>query len=274
MIKLTEILSEAKRIKLEPEVLQTLKNVVELIFKRRKKGFRTLTPITLIPITVAEGTKGSVEIVIDPSLEYYGILDTKGEDYGDPNDFILRINPRKIKSKKGLYQTLYHEIMHATDPTFSVKHTEKHWGDYDPDIDEKYYGHRIEFVAYTNEFIEGLINEFKLRRKRLTNPKSIEALSSSLNNILNYFAKGEPLSSLSTDIILNMVGNDDINTGIRKTLDNILIDFPEISDMFSSSKEKLTYIEVLDFIKKYNPEDWNKFLSMLYNGVNEIKEFM
>jgi len=274
MVKLTQILSEATRVKLEPEVLQTLRNAVELIFKRRKRGFRTLTPITTIPITIADGTKGTVEITIDPNLEAYGMLDTKTEDSHDPNDFVVLLNPHKIKSKKGLYQTLYHEIMHATDPTFSTKYTEKHWADYDPDIDEKYYGHRIEFRSYSNEFIEGLINEFKLRRKKLTNPKSISTLMKSLDNILSYFVKGEELSSLSKDIILDMVGNEEINSGIKRTLENILINFPEVGEMVPKTKEHLTYIEILNDIKKYNKEDWNRFLGMLYKAVNEIKEFI
>lgn len=274
MIKLTDILSEATRVKLEPEVIQTLRNAVDLIFKKRIRGFRNLTPITSIPIKIADGTKGSVEIVIDPSLEYYGILDTKTEDSNDPDDFIIKLNPKKIKTKKGLYQTLYHEIMHATDPTFTTKYTEKHWKNYDPDIDEKYYGHRIEFRAYANEFIEGLINEFKLRRKRLKNEKNILSLKKSLKNILDYFSKNEPLTSLSKDIILDMIGNEDINTNIKKTLENILIDFPQVGDIVSPTKEKLTYLEVLDLIKKHNPSDWNRFLGMLYKSSKEIEEFI
>ena len=187
MIKLIDILNESKRVKLDPEFKKVLNNVVDIIFKKRLRGFKKYTPITSIPIEVADGTPGTVEIVVDPDLPHYGILDTKVEDSNDPNDFIIKINPKEVKSKKGLYQTLYHEIMHATDPNFSTKYSEDYWSDYDPEKEEMYWGHPIEFRAITNEFIEGLVNEFSFRKNRLKNQNSIKMLEKSLDNILNHF---------------------------------------------------------------------------------------
>jgi hypothetical protein len=69
-----------------------------------------------------------------------------------------------------------------------------------------------------------------------------------------------------------MVGNEEISNRINITLEKIIVDFPELADMLPASKEKLTYLEVLGLIKKYNPEDWNRFLGMLYKGVDEIKK--
>jgi hypothetical protein len=163
------IFNESKRIKLDSNTISLLQKITDTIYKKRNTGFKKYTPITSMPITVQDGTPGTVEIAVDPELEFFGLLDQKVEDSRDPNDFILTLNPRKITSKKNLYLTLYHEIMHATDPGYTTKSSDKYWKDYDPEIDEKYWAHPIEFRASTNEFIEGLRNEFSLRKKRLKN---------------------------------------------------------------------------------------------------------
>jgi len=273
MIKLIDILNESTRVKVDPDFKRVLNNVVDIIFKKRKTGFKKYTEITSIPIEIADGTPGTVEIVVDPELEHYGILDVKVEDSTDPNDFIIKINPNEVKSKKGLYQTLYHEIMHATDPMFSTKSTESFWDTYDPEMDEKYWGHPVEFRAITNEFIEGLINEFTLRKSRVKNPTSIESLKKSLDNIMNHFSNGEKLSVLSTDIIGDMYGSEEM-TRSRMILNNILIDNPEISDVLSKTERNLEYIVVLELVKKYSGSDWKRFLGMLYKASEEIKEIL
>jgi len=273
MIKFIDILNESTRVKMDPDLKRVLNNVVDIIFKKRKTGFKKFTPITSIPIQIADGTPGTVEIAVDPELEHYGILDVKVEDSVDPNDFIIKINPNEVKSKKGLYQTLYHEIMHATDPMFSTKSTEAFWDTYDPEFDDKYWGHPVEFRAITNEFIEGLINEFTLRRSRVKTPNSIESLKKSLVNIMNHFSNGEKLSVLSSDIIGDMYGSEEMSRS-RMALNNILIDNPEISDIFSQSEKNLEYMVVLELVKKYSGSDWNRFLGMLYKASEEIKEIL
>jgi hypothetical protein len=273
MIKLIDILNESTRVKMDPDFKRVLNNVVDIIFKKRKTGFRKYTPITSIPIEIADGTPGTVEIVVDPELEHYGILDVKVEDSTDPNDFIIKINPNEVKSKKGLYQTLYHEIMHATDPMFSTKSTESFWGTYDPEMDEKYWGHPVEFRAITNEFIEGLINEFTLRRSRVKTPTSIDSLKKSLTNIMNHFSTGEKLTPLSSDIIGDMYGSEEM-TRSRIILNNILVDNPEISDILSQRENDLEYLVVLELVKKYSGSDWKRFLGMLYKASDEIKEIL
>jgi hypothetical protein len=271
MIKLIDILNESKRVKLDPEFKKVLNNVVDIIFKKRLRGFKKYTPITSIPIEVADGTPGTVEIVVDPDLPHYGILDTKVEDSNDPNDFIIKINPKEVKSKKGLYQTLYHEIMHATDPNFSTKYSEDYWSDYDPEKEEMYWGHPIEFRAITNEFIEGLVNEFSFRKNRLKNQNSVKMLEKSLDNILNHFSTGEKLLPLSNDIIEDMFGSEEI-TRSRKLLNDILVDYPEVSDLMKNPNKELSYLTVLELVKKYSGDDWKRFLTMLFKASEEIKE--
>jgi hypothetical protein len=274
MIKFIDILNESTRVKLDPEFKKVLNNVVEVIFKKRK-SFRKYTPITTIPIKIADGTPGAVEIAVDPDLEHFGLLDTKcGENCTDPMELIMTINPKKVNSKKNLYQTIYHEMMHATDPMLTTKSTESFWSDYDPDKDEMYWGHPAEFRAITNEFIEALINEFALRRNRLHKQSSIDILRKSLDNILNYFGKGEPLSNLSKDIIYDMYGAQEI-TNIRKALENIIVDNPDVAELLPrNKKEKMDYITVIDLVKQHSGDDWKRFLGMLVKAGDEIKEIL
>jgi len=271
-MKLLNIVSEGKRIKLEPEVNALIHRVSDIIYKKRNTGFNKYTPITSIQIIVQDGTPGTVEIAVDPNLEYFGLLDQKVEDSKDPNDFILTLNPSKITSKKNLYLTLYHEIMHATDPGYTTKYSEKYWKDYDPEIDEKYWAHPIEFRASTNEFIEGLRNEFALRKKRLKNPENIKYLIDSADNILNYFAQGTKLTKLSYDILEGMSGLVPQDTKIAKLLQDMFIEYPQTSEFAPKHNKQPYYVNYIELIKLYDPTIWKRFLSMLHSEVNEIKE--
>lgn len=272
MNKLLDLVTEQKRVKLESNLIRTLENVTELIFKKRLKGFKKVTPITSVPITIADGTPGTVEIVVDPFLEYYGLLDHKVEDSSDPDDFILSINPNKITSKKNLYLTLYHEIMHATDPGFSTKDTESYWRDYDTELDEKYWAHPIEFRAYANEFVEALRKEFLLRKKRLKNQKSLELLNSSLDDILEYFSKGKPLNKLTHQILDSMSGKIPEDNRIFKVLENISINYPEVSHFMPSGNKKPYYIVTIEMMKRYDQTMWNRFLKLIYDSIQELKK--
>jgi hypothetical protein len=271
-MKLLNIVNEGKRIKLEPEVNALIHRVSDIIYKKRNTGFKTYTPITSIPIVVQDGTPGTVEIAVDPNLQYFGLLDQKVEDSKDPNDFILTLNPNKITSKKNLYLTLYHEVMHATDPGYTTKYSEKYWKDYDPEIDEKYWAHPIEFRASTNEFIEGLRNEFQLRKKRLKNADNLKYLIKSADNILEYFAKGTPLSKLSYDILEGMSGLVPQDTKIAKLLQDMIIEYPQTSEFTPKHNKPPYYIGYIELIKKYDPTIWNRFLSTLHAEVQNIKE--
>lgn len=274
MIKFREILREAKRVQLPSESLSTLRNVVDLIFKKRLTGFKKYTPITELPIIIADGTPGTVEIAVDPNMDYYAIIDDKkgGDGKTEPDDFIIIVNPKKVQSRKGLYQTLYHEIMHATDPNFSTKYSEKYWSSYDIESNEGYYGHMAEFRAFTNEFLEGLVNEFVSRRSKLKNERSILKLKESLSNILNYFAKNEPLNSLSEDILDKMMGKESghfLGDFLSKMKGSNL--YSKLSKHIEPSEDE-TYIDILNNLKEYNPNEWRRFLGMLYKTIEEIEE--
>ena len=100
-------------------------------------------------------------------------------------DFVMELQPKEYGSKKNLFLTIYHEMLHATDPSQSTKMSPKFLSTYNEKKDEAYWGHPIEFRAITNEFLEGLVNEIVLRYNRLKNPELGSPGSWVLNNVKN-----------------------------------------------------------------------------------------
>ena len=94
----------------------------------------------------------------------------------------------------------------------------------------------------------------------------------SLKNILNYFAKSEPLTRLSLDII-NRISDEGLkDTRISNLLADISTDYPETSE-FMNNKEPY-YLKLINTIKKFNPDMWPRFLKMLYDTVDEINDII
>jgi hypothetical protein len=191
----------------------------------------------------------------------------------DPADLVIEVNPKYYESKKNLYLTLYHEMIHASDPTQSVQWSPKYMMTYDEKSDEKYWGHPIEFFAISNEFLEGLVKEFERRAKRTRKPENLVILEKSLNNILNYFSKNEPLSPLSKDILFR-VNDEFVGEDTPKQLKNWTADMPNLADFISRGSEEPYYLYYVQMIKKFNPTIWKKFLSMLYDTTFEIKDLI
>jgi hypothetical protein len=133
-----------------------------------------------------------------------------------------------------------------------------------------YWGHPIEFFAITNEFLEGLTNEFERRAKRYRNADNLIALEKSLDNILRYFAKGEPLSKQSNDILYR-INDEYVNQNeVSKVLSNISTEFPDVAEIIPS-KDVPYYLQYVELIKKYNPKVWPRFLTMLVKTKDDIK---
>jgi len=96
----------------------------------------------------------------------------------------------------------------------------------------------------------------------------------SLNNILNYFGKGEKLSNLSLDII-RRINDEGVNDNrISKLLSDISLDYPESVELIDTDKEEPYYKTYIELIKKFNPDIWPKFLTMLYNTKDEIENII
>ena len=271
---LKSVITEAKRYKFTPETLDRMNKVVDKLWDDRKKDYqRRKELIGVIPIKLANGVDGLVRIYVNPRLSYIGLMDIKPSKSLDPADLVIEVNPKYYESKKNLYLTLYHEMIHASDPTQSVQWSPKYMMTYDEKSDEKYWGHPIEFFAISNEFLEGLVKEFERRIKRTRKPENLIVLEKSLNNILNYFSKNEPLNSLSKDILFR-VNDEFIGEDTPKQLKNWTADMPNLADFISRGSEEPYYLYYVQMIKKFNPTIWKKFLSMLYDTTFEIKDLI
>lgn len=271
---LSDVINEQKRHKFEPETYAKLHSLVNNLWNDRNKEYKGKTIVDYVPITVKDGTKGQVQIRVNPRLKYIGYMGTKPKDSRDPMDIYIEVNPKFYESKKNLYLTLYHELIHAIDPTQSTKLSPKYLTTYDEKSDEKYWGHPIEFFAITNEFLEGLVLEFKRRADRIRNEDNRKHLNKSFNNILNYFAKGEKLSKVSSDILYKI--NDEYveDDEISKVLDDLITNNPHLADYIKMPDDVPYYLNYVELIKKFNPKIWRRFLTMLVKTKDEIENII
>lgn len=269
---LSNVISEQKRYKLSPEDYTKLQELTDRLWTLRSKEIPRKIEVDQMEFTTADGSEGKVRIFLNPRYKNYGQMDLNPKTTRNPQKFVMQLNPKLFGSKKNLFLTLYHELMHATDPNFTTRSNDKYWEDYDPTVNEKYWGHPVEFRAVTNEFLEGLVNEFRRRNDRVVNIENRQLILKSLNNILNYFAKGEPLSRLSLDVI-NRISDEGLkDTRIANLLADISTEYPETSE-FMNNKEPY-YLRLINTIKKFNPDMWHRFLKMLYDSVDEIKDII
>jgi hypothetical protein len=270
---LNHLIVEQKRDILDPELYSSIEKLTDKLWSNKNKEYTKKTLVGQIPFKTKDGADGLIKIVINPRLSYIGEMGTKPYLSRDPMDFVMELQPKKYGSKKNLYLTIYHEVMHATDPNLSTKTSMKYLSTYNPLDDKKYWGHPIEFRAITNEFLEALVLEFKLRINRLIIPENKKFLTKSLENILNYFKQGSKLSKLSLDILRRMNDENVLDNRFSKLVADISSEFPQASEFIPDKEEPyfLTYIET---IKNHNPEIWRRFLTMLSKTSKEIEEII
>lgn len=269
---LSNVITEAKRYQFDPETYQNINSVVDELWKDRSKPYKKKTLVDTFKFPMADGTEGLVKVIVNPRLPYIGFMGTKPKTSYDPADIYIEVNPKHYESKKNLYLTIYHEMLHASDPTQTHKWNPKYMLTYSEKDDTKYWGHPIEFFAIANEFLEGMVLEFQRRLDRLKNSENKRFLLKSLNNIVNYFAKNEPLTKQSLNII-QRINDDSVGSGkFEQILANMQTDYPQISDMMKPTyDEEPYYLHYVQMIKKFNPKIWPKFLSMLYTTSKEIE---
>lgn len=270
---LNHLIVEQKRDILDPELYSSIEKLTDNLWSNRNKVYTKKTLIGQIPFKTKDGTDGLIKIVINPRLSYIGEMGTKPYLSRDPMDFVMELQPKKYGSKKNLYLTIYHEVMHATDPNLSTKTSMKYLSTYNPLDDKKYWGHPIEFRAITNEFLEALVLEFKLRISRLRIPENKKFLTKSLENILNYFKQGTKLSKLSLDILRRMNDENVLDDRFAKLVADISLEFPQTSE-FIPEKEEPYFLTYIENIKNHNPEIWRRFLTMLSKTSKEIEEII
>jgi hypothetical protein len=248
--------------------------IADELWSKRNKKYKGKELVDIIPFKLADGTDGLVKVIVNPRLPYMGYMGTRPKKSLDPADIFIEVNPKFYDTRKNLYLTLYHEMIHASDPTQSFKWKPSYELTYDEKKDEKYWGHPIEFFAITNEFLEGLVLEFERRKNNLRNPENIKYLDKSFNNILNYFAKGEKLSKLSLDILSRINDEHVSDTAISKVVADIQTQYPNVEFSKQTKDEKPYYLILIELIKKYNPKIWPRFLTMLFKVKDEIQEIL
>jgi len=257
---------------MDPEISFFLHDLADRLWNSRNKKFTKKTMVDKIPFKTSDGVKGQVSVVINPRLKYIGQMDTKPTGSRDPMDFVLEVQPKEYVSRKNLYLTLYHEMLHATDPSQSTKYSPKYMATYDENIDSEYWGHPIEFRAITNEFLEGLEMEIERRLSLLKNPEYKKYYIQSLDNLLGYFAKGEKLDKLTLDILRRVNDEEVLDNMISKSVSNITTIYPGLADFIAAKEgEEPYYITYIELIKKHKKEVWPRFLVMLYKSIEELK---
>lgn len=267
---LSNVISEQKRYKMNPETRSKLMDLADSLWSMRNKRFFKKTMVDQITFQTADGTDGFVKVFVNPKYPNFGEMDTFPEDSYDPMNFVMQVNPKKFGSKKNVFLTLYHEMMHAIDPNFTTKHNEKFWDTYDSEKDEMYWGHPVEFFAITNEFLEGLVIEFERRSKLVQDPEDKKLLLKSFQNILNYFGKGEKLTNQSKDILRRINDEHVDDNTLSKVVSDIESKFPKVSELIDDKKDIPYFLYYVELIKNHNPDIWPRFLTMLFKTKDEI----
>ena len=271
---LSDVINEQKRHKFDPETYAKIHSVVDKLWNDRNIEYKGKTIVDYISITLKDGTQGQVQLRVNPRLKYIGYMGTKPKDSRDPMDMYIEVNPKFYESKKNLYLTLYHELIHAIDPTQTTKLNQKYQTTYNEKSDKMYWGHPIEFFAITNEFLEGLVLEFKRRSERIRNEDNRKYLNKSFKNILGYFAKGEKLTRVSNDILYK-INDEYVNDNeISKVLDDLITNNPHLADYIKMPNDIPYFLNYIQLIKKYNPKIWPRFLTMLYKTKDEIENII
>ena len=262
---LSNILNEASRFKMDPALNLFLHDLADRLWETRNKKFTKKTLVSKIPFKTSDGVDGLVRVVINPRLPYLGYMETRPKESRDPMDFVMELQPKEYVSRKNLYLTMYHEMLHATDPTQSTRFSPKYSLTYDEKSDEKYWGHPIEFRAISNEFLEGLEMEISRRLTSFKNPENKKYLLRALDNILNYFSKGEQLSNYSLDILRKVNDEEVLDNLVSKHMSELTARYPVVSQFMNRKEpEEPYYLGYVELMKKYNPKIWPRFLSMLY----------
>lgn len=269
---LSNLLNEASRFKMDPELNFLLHDLADRLWEKRNKKYTRKTLVDGFPFKTSDGQDGYVKVFINPRLKFIGQMDTKPTGSRDPADFELEVQPKEYTSKKNLYLTLYHEMLHATDPSQSTKYNPKYMLTYNEFSDEKYWGHPIEFRAISNEFLEGLEMDIERRLESIKNPDYKKYLIRSLDNLLGYFSRGESLNKLTIDILKRVNDEDVLENMISKSLTNLTTTYPNISDLVvKKDEDEPYYLTYLENIKKYNPKMWPRFLTMLYKSIEDLR---
>lgn len=150
---------ESKRIKLDEELDNRLKLLTELLWSNRRKYYKTSEIVDKILFKTLDGADGMVQVYVDPHLDdNWASIDTEPKFSRDPMDFVMLVaEPRHFSNKNDLYSVIYHEMIHAVDPTMSTKFSPRYHMDYKWwESGAKYFGHQIEQRAIFGEVLNSI----------------------------------------------------------------------------------------------------------------------
>lgn len=273
------ITEASKRYRLDDYNLENMISLVDLLYDESKKKSRKqkMYKITEVPVRTIDGINYELPVYVDPNLDGYAALGYDKEDFISTENIALIVNLSQIVSKKNLYNSVYHEFLHAVDPTITSKPSLKYQSKYgDPtERPDLYYSHGIELRAITGEFFEAMVNEFTERVEKIRDEKDKKTLYDSLNNIVSFFVELNPLSPLSYNILDEMNGENDLENKFKRTLSNIFKDYPQTADYLNDTPDEAPYfLTVIDMIRHFSPKGWKRFLTMLYSTREEIRNFL
>lgn len=236
----------SKRTKLHPRTLSDLNYITDIIWTDSKE--KNDDPPFKGTIYVEDSTGAGVDIPVYylSNFENQGaVFQINPDKPRNLYNLFIIVNPEEsaVVSRKSLYNTIYHELQHLIDLHTTHNLTDKEKTKYDSSEDQKYYGHDFEFRAYTNEFLEGLENEYLDLIKKYDK----DVLFNSLASLLDYFGRSGEADKIAGDAIFN------ISSETRG------------DDPYPHS------IKVLTLLKRHNPKRWNQFLKMLYSTIMDIK---
>jgi hypothetical protein len=118
---LETVISEQKRFRFDPETYTRLIELTNKLWANRNKQYDKKTKVDQLQFKTSDGSDALVQIYINPRYPHFGELDTRPKGSRDPLDLVIQLNPKMYGSKKNLFLTIYHEMLHATDPSQSTK---------------------------------------------------------------------------------------------------------------------------------------------------------
>jgi len=255
-----------QRVKLDNVLRHTLWRLAEHLWDIRKT-VHDRTYVRSVDFTLANGRRGTVKILLEPHMELFGEVDTPPGTAHNPHTFYMLVNPKTFLNVRNVYSLLFHEFMHLTDPTQSVAWNDRYCKEtYSADADETYYGHDIEFRAFVNEFLEGLVNAFADGVSRGTDGATLWRMN---REILDHFNEGGALSSDTIDLLQGVGGFDGENR-FKREWRKFSYRFPFLKKLYWAG-DAAAFLTYLYRIREFNPRRWPRFLTLLYAAHGEIE---
>lgn len=264
-------MGNSKRHRLDIATKRNIKNLIPKIFKlKAKKKVFDKEKVDDIIVRVDDGTMYEVSIYLDTSINHYSHVQDISDDE-ELFDFELIINPLLIKSEKDLYNKLYHELLHATDPDITTAQTDEYLTVYDPSTIDTYYGTKIEFRAWIGEILEALHNEIINELNYINDKEDLRNLKNALNNIVVHIVNGHELLPTARRIIRKMSGREENVDDFNDLLKKIKLS-PEFEYLIEPFDEEIMpeYLLVLNLFKENKKDLWKDFIEQLKHLYNEL----